>query len=69
MIHLDQSSTSIVITCDDCPWWHGFQFELPKAEASGMRHEAEVHPDAPARFTKLVQTRARVRAHRARAAV
>lgn len=66
MIKFDQSSTSVVITCDDCPWWHGFQFDLEQAERSGMRHETEVHPDVHTLRDRL-QARDRKRAQRARA--
>lgn len=66
MITFDQSSTSVVIVCAECPWWHGFAFTMDEAEASGLRHEAQVHEGETALRDRL-QTRARVRAHRARA--
>jgi hypothetical protein len=66
MIAFDQSSTSVVITCAACPWWHGFAFTMPEAEASGLRHEDQVHPDTN-KLRDRLQARARKQAQRARA--
>jgi hypothetical protein len=68
MIHFDQSSTSVVVTCEACPWWHGFAFTMPEGEASGLRHEAQVHEGTTALRDRL-QTRDRMRAMRARASM
>jgi hypothetical protein len=66
MIQFDQSSTSVVVTCEACPWWHGFAFTMTEAEASGLRHEEQVHPESRDLVDRL-QARARKRAQRARA--
>lgn len=66
MIAFDKSSTSVVVTCEACPWWHGFAFTEPEAEASGLRHEAQVHEGTTTLRDRLA-TRDRVRRHRARA--
>jgi hypothetical protein len=66
MIKFDQSSTSVVIVCEACPWWHGFAFTLLEAEASGMRHEAQVH-EGTRELVDRLQARDRKRAQRSRA--
>jgi hypothetical protein len=68
MIKFDQSTSSVVVTCEECPWWRGFAFTMPEAEASGLRHEDLVHEGTTTLRDRLA-TRARVRAHRARAAM
>lgn len=44
-IHLDKSPNSVVLTCTECPWWHGFAFDAVDADLRGANHEATVHPE------------------------
>lgn len=46
MIALDVSTTSVVVTCTDCPHWYGFAWTPAAAEASAIVHEQNVHPDS-----------------------
>jgi len=57
MIKLDSSSSSVLVVCDDCPWWFSFAFEYDDAEKRAVRHEENVHPDST-----HMRDRAKVRA-------
>lgn len=45
-IHLDFTNISVVLQCDDCPWWHGFAFDRIEAWTVARRHEEQHHPGA-----------------------
>lgn len=46
MIKLDRSPSSVVVVCDDCPWWFAFAFTYDDAERRACTHEENVHPDS-----------------------
>lgn len=57
MIKLDRSPSSVLVVCDDCPWWHSFAFDYDDAEKRAIRHEENVHPTST-----NMRDRAKVRA-------
>lgn len=63
MIKLDESSTSVLVTCEGCPWWFAFAFTYDDAETRACRHEENVHPEHND-MRRRAATRARVRRHR-----
>lgn len=63
MIKLDKSTTSTLVTCDECPHWFSFKFEYTEAEESACRHERNVHPDTTVMRDRAA-TRARVNKYR-----
>jgi len=42
-ISYDRSDTSVVVTCDECPYWYAFAWTMPEAYASGANHQVLVH--------------------------
>lgn len=42
-IFRDISDPSILIGCNECPWWFAMRFDLLEAYRVGERHEIEVH--------------------------
>lgn len=44
-IHLDTSSTGIVVHCTECPYWRAFRFHKIDAWAAAVAHEELVHPE------------------------
>ena len=43
-IQHDSSSTGIVSTCTEHPWWRSFRFFRDDAVTAGCRHERDEHP-------------------------
>lgn len=43
MIQLDRSTTSILVTCTDCPHWYVFSFTLDHAYSAAAHHEHRCH--------------------------
>ncbi|WP_345751385.1 hypothetical protein [Microbacterium rhizophilus] len=46
-IKLDKSDSSIVLTCDLCPWWSALAIGKPNAWTSAEQHERIAHPELP----------------------
>jgi hypothetical protein len=44
MIQLDATPISVVVTCDECPYWHAFAWTRAEGWAAAARHEQIVHP-------------------------
>lgn len=44
MISLDYTQLSVVVRCDECPWWYGFGFDRIHGWTVGRDHELRVHP-------------------------
>ncbi|WP_417561864.1 hypothetical protein [Microbacterium sp.] len=57
-IHLETSSTGVVVYCDLCPHWRSFRFTKPEAWDSACEHEKLTHP-----ADKRQRTARRVRRH------
>lgn len=50
-LRLDYTQYSVVVLCNDCPWWTAFAFDRTEGWTIAARHEQRTHPD---------QTQARV---------
>ncbi|UOE43739.1 hypothetical protein [Agromyces larvae] len=61
----DKSTTSIVTTCTECPYWYAFNFEAELAEAAAIRHKMTVHDMPEAKARKAERERARRMRHAA----
>jgi hypothetical protein len=46
MIRLDFTQLSVVVKCDECPWWYGFAFDRLHGWRVARDHEASVHPES-----------------------
>ena len=45
MIKLDPSpSKTVVIVCDQCPWWSAIRFGMEQAHECAVSHEKRHHP-------------------------
>lgn len=44
MIFLDFTQLSVVVKCDQCPWWYGFGFDRLHGWTVARNHEQSVHP-------------------------
>ncbi len=58
-IKLDKSAASVVVHCDDCPWWSAFAHTIAEGHTTAVRHETAVHPDTQqaAKAASLWRTR------------
>ena len=45
-IKLDFTQQSVVVKCNECPWWSGFGFDKAEAWSVGARHEGQFHSAA-----------------------
>ena len=45
MMSLDFTQHSVVVKCDDCPFWYAFAFTRIEGWRSAANHEANVHPE------------------------
>ena len=45
MIKLDVTRYSVVVQCDQCPWWYGFADSRLEGWRVGAGHETRAHPD------------------------
>lgn len=43
-IRFDVSDRSVVIVCDDCPWWQALRLTLREARECAADHERQQHP-------------------------
>lgn len=59
MIKLDRTRISVVVTCTDCPWWHGFGLDDTEAWATGKRHQERHHPGEQQAAKALAKARNR----------
>lgn len=56
----DESSTSVVITCVECPYWFAFRFtrwEAYRASESHLTRVHDVEPQAAAAPRRLFESR------------
>jgi hypothetical protein len=66
VIKLDPSTTSVVVTCTDCPYWYAFAWTRDDAELRAIAHEELVHPES---HNMRDRAASRVTTRRARASV
>lgn len=43
MRKLDFTHHSVVVTCDECPWWSAFAFDREEGWTTARRHELQFH--------------------------
>lgn len=60
-IHLDTSSTGIVVYCTECPYWRAFRFHKDEAWAAAVAHEERTHPERTEQRNAAVKRRVRAR--------
>lgn len=60
-IHLDISSTGIVVYCLECPYWTAFRFHKEDAWAAAVVHEERTHPDRKEQRNAMFKRKERAR--------
>lgn len=43
-LYVDVTESTVLIKCNDCPWWHALRFTREEAWRAGRDHETNVHP-------------------------
>lgn len=61
----DRSPVSVVTTCDECPYWIAFSFNLEEANNRAATHKMLVHDIEPSRANEANRIRATRRERRA----
>lgn len=51
-ISIDESDTSVVVTCNECTFWYAFAWTRDEGYQSGANHQVRVHDMQPHRATE-----------------
>jgi hypothetical protein len=49
MIKFDKSWNSILVQCEECPYWFSLQLDMPAAYRSAGQHRVIAHDEEPRR--------------------